>query len=55
MEKLRNDLNALITGLNSIEVKGQSNLALLFNSIDMAKRILEGLEGEENAANDNVK
>lgn len=51
-------LETVITMLNAIEVRGSTNLALLFNSIDTLKKAKEELEKTEeefdNATNNNI-
>lgn len=37
-------VDALITNLNVLEVRGQQNLAILFNSIDTLKNLKRSLE-----------
>ena len=54
-------LQAVINSLNVIEVRGQTNLALLYNSIDKLQEIMRILdaqssnEGAKDESNDNVK
>ena len=37
-------IDAVINNLNSVEVRGQQNLALLYNSIDALRNLKHGLE-----------
>lgn len=37
-------INAIINNLNGVEVRGQNNLALLYNSIDALRSLKHSLE-----------
>ena len=45
MNEVTRILEAVIGHLNLIEVKGQTNLAILYNSIDALKNLKSGIEG----------
>lgn len=44
MNEVTRILDAIIGNLNLIEVKGQTNLAILYNSIDALKKLKSGIE-----------
>lgn len=44
MSEIIKILDSLIINLNVLEVRGQSNLAILFNSIDTLKNLKHSLE-----------
>ncbi len=58
---MKTTLQAVINSLNIIEVRGQTNLALLYNSIDKLQEIMRILDaqssngGAKDESNDNVK
>ena len=45
---MKNTLVTLLSNLNLIEVKGQTNLALLYNAMDLVKKLIDNAYKEEN-------
>lgn len=43
MDEIIKIIDAVVANLNLIEVRGQSNLAILYNSIDTLKNLEKGL------------